>query len=246
MPPATRRDAMVLLLAFAGASVDAVSFLGLGGVFTANMTGNTILLAVALAQGRPQAELRSIIAVIGFVVGVALGELIVVRSRERSPWPGAVTLTLAIELIPLIALAVGWHTIGTRPAAEVNYLLIALSALAMGIQTAAVRRLGIEGVTTTFISGTLTTLAAETVQWLHARELPRIAPKAPEARLAPTWRRGAMLTAVVWCVYALGAVVSGIAELRWRSGTLLLPIGAVLLVIAIEAIGRELGDGTPS
>lgn len=46
-----RRDRMILLLAFAGASVDVVSFLGFGRVFVTNQTGDTTILAVALAQG---------------------------------------------------------------------------------------------------------------------------------------------------------------------------------------------------
>ena len=45
------RESMLLLLSLAAASLDAISYLGLGRVFTAMMTGNTVLLGLALAQG---------------------------------------------------------------------------------------------------------------------------------------------------------------------------------------------------
>jgi uncharacterized membrane protein YoaK (UPF0700 family) len=59
------RESMLLLLTLAAASVDAISYLGLGHVFTAMMTGNTVLLGLALAQGEVLAALRSILALIG-------------------------------------------------------------------------------------------------------------------------------------------------------------------------------------
>ena len=57
-----RRDAMVLVLTWAASGVDAISYLGLGHVFTANMTGNAVLLGLAVGQGQGLAALRSIIA----------------------------------------------------------------------------------------------------------------------------------------------------------------------------------------
>ncbi|HSF58280.1 MAG TPA: YoaK family protein, partial [Candidatus Binatia bacterium] len=73
------REAMLLLLTLAAASVDAISYLGLGQVFTAMMTGNTVLLGLALAQGEALAALRSILALIGFAIGVFAGAIIVER-----------------------------------------------------------------------------------------------------------------------------------------------------------------------
>lgn len=51
----TERDAMLVLLSLAAGCVDAVSYLGLNHVFTANMTGNTVLLGIALGQAQGQA-----------------------------------------------------------------------------------------------------------------------------------------------------------------------------------------------
>ena len=83
---------MVVLLSVAAGCVDAVSYLGLGHVFTANMTGNTVLLGLSLGQADWQAVLRSSMALLGFSIGVAVGTLIAESDRDRHVvWPITVT-----------------------------------------------------------------------------------------------------------------------------------------------------------
>ena len=53
--------------------MDALSYLALGRVFTANMTGNTVLLGVALVQGEADAAGRAGLALGGFLAGGAIG-----------------------------------------------------------------------------------------------------------------------------------------------------------------------------
>ena len=64
---------MVVLLSVTAGCVDAVSYLGLGHIFTANMTGNTVLLGLSLGQAHWQAALRSGVALVGFIVGFPSG-----------------------------------------------------------------------------------------------------------------------------------------------------------------------------
>lgn len=78
------RDSMVLVLTWAASGVDAISYLGLGHVFTANMTGNAVLLGLAIGQGQGLAALRSIIALAGFVMGAALGAIIVGKETHST------------------------------------------------------------------------------------------------------------------------------------------------------------------
>jgi Protein of unknown function (DUF1275) len=99
------RESMLLLLTLAAASVDAISYLGLGHVFTAMMTGNTVLLGLALAQGEVLAALRSILALIGFAIGVLVGAIIVERESDPAEWPAAVTAALAFETLVLAIFA---------------------------------------------------------------------------------------------------------------------------------------------
>jgi uncharacterized membrane protein YoaK (UPF0700 family) len=74
---------VVLLLAVAGASVDAVVILGFG-VLTAAQTGNTILLAAHLAQGQFASGLSSAVSVLGYMIGAAVGELVIVGRRDSA------------------------------------------------------------------------------------------------------------------------------------------------------------------
>src|SRR5215208_4950985 len=93
--PATVRDAMLIMLSLAAGCVDAVGYLGLGQIFVANMSGNTVLLGLALGQAEARAALRAVVALVGFIVGVAVGAAILGPGRERSTWPPGVTAALA-------------------------------------------------------------------------------------------------------------------------------------------------------
>jgi hypothetical protein len=69
----TIRSGLLLLLAGVAGYLNAVSYLGLGRVFTANMTGNTVLLGLALVQADRPAALRAGLALAGFLLGSACG-----------------------------------------------------------------------------------------------------------------------------------------------------------------------------
>jgi uncharacterized membrane protein YoaK (UPF0700 family) len=138
-----------MTLTAAAGSADALSHLGLGRVFTANMTGNLVLLGLAIGQGQVAGSLRSVIAFAGFGIGVLVGARATARSNEPAVWPSSVTVVVVVELGLLVAFAAGWEIAGDRPAALALDVLIALSAAAMGMQTAAARRLSVAGVTTT-------------------------------------------------------------------------------------------------
>jgi uncharacterized membrane protein YoaK (UPF0700 family) len=111
LQPTTARDVMLTLLAVAAGCVDAASFLGLGQVMTAAMTGNTVLLGVALGQADAQGALRATVALAGFVAGALVGAAIVDRGARGVVWAPAVTAALALELVALIVLALAWHVL---------------------------------------------------------------------------------------------------------------------------------------
>jgi uncharacterized membrane protein YoaK (UPF0700 family) len=158
-------------LAWVGGSLDAMSYLALGRVFTGNMTGNTVLLAMALGAGDMPRALRSLFAVLGFVVGVALGTRLL-RGRPRG-WNVSVNHELLLEaaLLGVAALALVGRTcpacLGLR-----EHGLIALLGMVMGMQSAAVRQVHLAGVWTTFITGTLTEWVAGLVERTPPDDLP--------------------------------------------------------------------------
>ena len=77
------RDVMLLILTWAAGNIDAIGYLGLGRVFTANMTGNTVLLGLHLGQEQGRAALLALLALLGFGVGLVMGALIVERIEAR-------------------------------------------------------------------------------------------------------------------------------------------------------------------
>ena len=227
------RDAMVLVLTWAAAGVDAISYLGLGHVFTANMTGNTVLLGLAIGQGQGLAALRSIIALAGFAIGVALTAVVLELRPGRGEWPVGVTRAVAAEAIILGVFTVAWH-MGTHRGALL-YGLILLAALAMGIQSAAIRQLKVPGIATTYITGTLTSMVAEFISWLARVQRSPLAvdPTGQSVSLeVPTGHRyrGARLQALVLFVYVLAAVLSAVLQSGHSRLVSVSPLLAVALV----------------
>jgi uncharacterized membrane protein YoaK (UPF0700 family) len=227
---------MLTSLSLAAGCVDAVGYLGLGQVFVANMTGNTVLLGLAIGQADGQGILHAGTALAGFILGVALGAAIVERGPEQAAWTPAVTVALGLELVILLTFAAGWLLDGPEPSGVLVYLLIALSALAMGVQSAAVKSLDVADVSTTYVTGTLTALTARMVGWLRST----FSESAGERTTLPGLReRGLPLTADVWLAYGVGAVVGGAAQLLWQPAALLLPVAAVATVVALMAPRRS-------
>jgi len=147
----------LLGMTFVTGLVDAVSFLSLGHIFTANMTGNVVLLGVATA-GVPEVSVaRSLTALLAFLAGAAAGGRILAGSGS-----GRVFTTFAIEGVCLAAATVS--AIGYQvPAAEGHqlYSMIVLTSLAMGMRNAGVRKLAIPDLTTTVLTLTITGIAAD-------------------------------------------------------------------------------------
>jgi uncharacterized membrane protein YoaK (UPF0700 family) len=214
---------LLLALAFAAGYIDALSYLALSRVFTANMTGNTVLLGMALAQLDGDAAARSSLALAGFLAGVAAGAWIVERDHSRSLWPRAVMLALVLEWLILVVFAAGWQLArNALPPAAATAVLIVLSALAMGVQSAAMHRLEVPGVATTYVTGTLTNLVAKLMG--RARR-----------KRKPVYGHSALLAAV-WVVYLGGAVAATVDLQLDPVLALVLPAALIMLVILVAAI----------
>ncbi|MFE4591426.1 YoaK family protein [Streptomyces laurentii] len=139
--------------------VDAVSYLALGHVFVANMTGNVVFLGFALAGAQGLSAPASATALAAFLIGAAVGGRFGAgRTAHRGRLLAA---TMAVQAL-LVASALGVALAGhDRVGAAVQYPLIVLLGLAMGLQNAVVRRLAVPDLTTTVLTMTLTGLAAD-------------------------------------------------------------------------------------
>lgn len=160
--PSFKKDLMVPLLLLLSATtglIDAVSVLGLGKVFTANMTGNIVFLAFALAGIPGFSWQLSIAALLFFMAGAAIGGIICKRlmphgRRRWLLWAGAIEAVL-IWLAAAVALS------GDAASLSLTLTMIGLTAAAMGFRNATVRQLKVADLTTTVLTLTITGLAAD-------------------------------------------------------------------------------------
>jgi uncharacterized membrane protein YoaK (UPF0700 family) len=156
------RDGLLMLLTLTTGAADASCFLHLGNVFSSVITGNLILLGVAAATQSASLAIHGGTALAGYSVGVLIGAPVATRRSSRGDtWPLSVTITLAAEFCVLAGFSAGWELAGGHPGSTAQLLLIAALAVAMGIQSAAVRELG--GMSTTYLTGTLTAVITELV-----------------------------------------------------------------------------------
>ena len=134
-PPAPDRVLPALLLALTVVTgfVDAVSYLALGHVFTANMTGNVVFLAFAIATAPGLSIGRSGAALGAFVIGAIIGGRLAARmgNGPRHRWMSAGFGIEAALLVAAAALAAGAGDDLLRDP-ERLYGVIALTGLAMG------------------------------------------------------------------------------------------------------------------
>jgi uncharacterized membrane protein YoaK (UPF0700 family) len=148
-------DAMFVWLALGAGAVDAISFFGLGRVFTANMTGNIVLLGLAVGQAAGAEVARSATALVVFSIGLFGAARLARRTDASTWWTRRMTVALAVEALVQAAFLAGWLASSAHPGAGLRLALVATSALAMGIQSGAVLALRIRGISTTFVTGTM-------------------------------------------------------------------------------------------
>ena len=97
-------------------------------------------------------------AVLGYIAGVALAANIGNQSLlSQEIWPHATTKIITVEFLLLVVFMIVGFIAGKYKGSEVIYLLILLATFPMGMQYVGVRRLGIAGVTSTYVTGTSTT-----------------------------------------------------------------------------------------
>jgi uncharacterized membrane protein YoaK (UPF0700 family) len=150
---------VLLVLTFTTGLVDAVSFLGLGRVFTANMTGNIVLLGFGIAGNTSLPVVAPLVSLGAFLAGAASGGVLAARMSHRHP--AHITWALGVEVSAIGGAAVLAGTTGIQPGQIAADGMIALLAFAMGLRNATARRFGVPDLTTTVLTMTLTGLAAD-------------------------------------------------------------------------------------
>jgi uncharacterized membrane protein YoaK (UPF0700 family) len=150
--------ALLALTAVTGL-IDAVSYLRLGRVFVANMTGNVVFIGLSAYPHSGLSAVASLVAIAGFLLGALSGGRLATAlgSRPRR-W---LTTAFGTEALIVAAVAV-LGALGVLPLGPHRaYVTIALLAVALGIQNSTVRRIAAADLTTTVLTMTLTGIAAD-------------------------------------------------------------------------------------
>jgi len=224
-------DIMLLLLACVAGSIDVMSYYRLDHVFTANMTGNTILLGLSIGQGKLASSMHSLAALAGFFTGAFAGALIV--ENKKKGWSYYITLSVGIECFIIFILALIWFENNTSLPNSVLYISILLSAIAMGIQSATIRHLNIPGVVTTFITGTITSIGMSAVSGLRNGFKKKVKNGLPQLPVTKNLEQRIELQIMVFFAYGLTAVFTGWIEYRGATLLPLLPLILILFVLVI-------------
>jgi uncharacterized membrane protein YoaK (UPF0700 family) len=152
-------------LTVSSGAVDAISFLALGKVFTAFMTGNIAFLGLRVAGANAPGNVAILTAMAAFAVGVYLSTLIVMPTEGSGVWPQRVTVALGVALIPHAVFQAVWFASTGQPSNDVVHVLLGLWGFAMGMQSAAVRTLHVEGIFTTAATATIILLVGDLAKW---------------------------------------------------------------------------------
>jgi uncharacterized membrane protein YoaK (UPF0700 family) len=221
------RDLLLNALTVSSGAVDAISFVALGKVFTAFMTGNIAFLGLRVARAISAPGIVAILtSMVAFAAGVYISTRIVKPSEASGIWSPRVTAALGLSLIPHAVFPVLWLSTNGRPSVDAAHVLLGLWALAMGMQSAAVRRLHVDGVFTTAATATIIFLAGDLTNWS--------ATAAERRRLA-----GVLVSLFV------GATSGGVLLVHAPLYAPVLPFVITAGVIATATIGlRERDEGT--
>jgi uncharacterized membrane protein YoaK (UPF0700 family) len=199
---------LLLVMTLVTGLLDAVSYLALDHVFVGNMTGNVLFLGFAVAGVAEFSMLGSLVALAAFLLGAFAGGKLGARTSQRR---GRLLARASCIMVMLVGGALLVSTLAPQPeGALVRYAAIVMLALAMGLQNATARRLGVPDLVTNVLTSTLTGLAADLTH--------------PDGR-NPSLRRRLAATFIMFVGAALGAFMIFLV-----SANAALALGLALLV----------------
>lgn len=235
---------LAVLMTWAAGFVDLVGYISLYGLYTSHMTGNTVAMARHISAMEWAGVVRRGWPILTFVFGLILGAFVYEaekRCRIQVPFPTAIAIE-AVLIAVFIAAATGSDfkaDIPPQPAGKF-FVMVALLAIAMGIQNVVIRKVAGLNVYTTFVTGSLVKFAENLSQyafWLRDRTRRRFRRRILKVlRISPrmlSFQR-VLLTLGLWTAYLGGAVCGGFSIQRWA---LLGMVAPLVLLSAIALYG---------
>ena len=215
--------ALAIALTAVAGYVDAVGYIVLSHVFTANMTGNTVASATSVLDGDWPTLIRRGFVIPLFVLGALISRFVIDSARRK----GVRVVEAYLFAGEALLLAIFW-IVAVQHAPLL--LLVGIAGGAMGLQNATISKFGALSVRTTHVTGTLAEFSeefAETViGWWHHEERDN--------------GRRALELAAIWCAYALFAGIGVAAHSAWGLAAFSIPIALVAAVsIALFVASRR-------
>ncbi len=212
---------LMLALTFSTGVIDAVGYLGLDRVFTGNMTGNVVILGMALTGADDLPVVGPVIALVLFLAGAAVSG----RALRGVPvgWSGRTTVLFAIVGAVLLAAAVPMLVL-PDPVEPIKLAVTGALGLAMGMQAGAARQIGVKDVTTVVVTSTMVGLAFDSVFGARTKGHP--------------WPRRVLAIVLIGVGAGVGALL-----LQVHIG---LGMGTAALITLIAAVLGHLGRPGPS
>src|SRR6266851_3576557 len=109
------RDLLLTALTVSSGAVDAISFLALGKVFSAFMTGNIAFLGFRVAGAGGPGAVAVLASMTGFAAGVYVSTRIVKPPERSRVWPQPVTVALGLSLVAHAAFLAVWFGSNGQP-----------------------------------------------------------------------------------------------------------------------------------
>jgi uncharacterized membrane protein YoaK (UPF0700 family) len=150
---------LMLALTFSTGIVDAVGYLGLDKVFAGNMTGNVVILGMALAGADDLPWVGPLLALFAFMLGAAVGGRVL--RPVKAGWTTRTTWTFLVVGIIMAGLAVALFILNGKPPQPWELVVTVFLAAAMGLQAATARHIAVKDVTTVVVTSTITGFAAD-------------------------------------------------------------------------------------
>ena len=219
------------LLALVAGFCDTATFIHMGGVFSAHVTGNFVLFAAALAQGVQADDYLKIATFPVFIFGVAIAMLVAGRKTSSRRKVKRILLMMTLLLLVAATLALtGNHELPGVQLGNYDVLITMLVVTAMAMQNSIHRF--IKGPMTTVMTGTVMNTTARFIS-RHVLHIEADPQQAPAPRVKPS---------IMIAAFALGCVIAGVLTARFGLASIIVPAGLLCLVTALELRNRQQSD----
>lgn len=218
--------------------VDAVGFLALVQIYTANMSGNSVAIGIQLWDQNWMEAVRRAWPVAVYVVGLLSGRILIEiggRLRFRS----IATVGFCLEIVILLPVSLAHSLSHSQATSAAEFELIGLLALAMGLQNATLTHFSSLTLHTGFVTGTLVKMSEQFTKYLtwsfdeirqHHASFASVLQRSAKQQDFQT----AVQLAAVWTAYVVGAICGAAGKTEMDFRCLFIPMVGLAALTLID------------